>query len=138
MTDCIAVFNAGSSSIKVAIHGMADGPAQFRGQVEAIGVAPALKVRDAAGKVLAEHKWPVEGFDHDKATQELLQTTINLLGQQTVVAVGHRVVHGGTRFAAPVRVDDAVPVGTGNAGAVGAAASAAQPGANPSNRGACT
>jgi acetate kinase len=108
MTDCIAVFNAGSSSIKVAIHGMADGPAQFRGQVEAIGVAPALKVRDAAGKVLAEHKWPVEGFDHDKATRELLQTTINLLGQQTVVAVGHRVVHGGTRFAAPVRVDDAV------------------------------
>jgi acetate kinase len=108
MSGSIAVFNAGSSSIKVAIHGMADGPAQFRGQVEAIGVAPALKVRDAAGKVVAEHKWPAEGFDHDKATKELLQTTVSLLGQQKVVAVGHRVVHGGTRFAAPVRVDDSV------------------------------
>ena len=108
MTDCIAVVNAGSSSIKFAIHGLGDGPALFRGQVEAIGVAPAMKVRDDAGKVVAERKWPAEGFDHDTATRELLQTVISLLGQQSVVAVGHRVVHGGTRFAAPVRVDDAV------------------------------
>ena len=109
MTDCIAVFNAGSSSIKFAIHGHGrTGRSQFRGQVEAIGVAPALKVRDAAGKVLAEHTWPADGLNHETATRELVQAIVGLLGREKIAAVGHRVVHGGMHFAAPVRVDDAV------------------------------
>ena len=108
MTDCIAVLNAGSSSIKFAIFGMDNGPAQFRGQVEAIGIAPALKVRDASGTVVTENKWPAAGFDHDRATRELLQTVQRLLNGQQVTAVGHRVVHGGTHFSAPVRVDATV------------------------------
>ena len=81
------------------------GRLQFRGQVEAIGVAPALKVRDAAGTVVTEQKWPAAGFDHDRATRELIQTVQRLLGADRIVAVGHRVVHGGTNFSAPVRVD---------------------------------
>ena len=108
MTDCIVTLNAGSSSIKFAIHGLDDGPARFQGQVEAIGVAPALKARDAAGNVVADQTWPADGFDHETATRELVRTVIGLLGGQSVAAVGHRVVHGGIHFAAPVRVDDAV------------------------------
>ena len=108
MTDCIAVLNAGSSSIKFAIHGLEDGPVQFRGQVEAIGVAPALKVHDAAGKTVAEQTWPADGLNHEAATLELVQVIVGLLGREKIAAVGHRVVHGGMHFAAPVRVDDAV------------------------------
>jgi acetate kinase len=108
MTDCIAVLNAGSSSIKFAIHGVKDGPVQFRGQVEAIGVAPALKVRDAAGKIVAEQTWPSDGLNHEAATLELVQVIVGLLGREKIAAVGHRVVHGGMHFDAPVRVDDAV------------------------------
>ena len=108
MTDCIAVLNAGSSSIKFAIHGLEDGPVQFRGQVEAIGVAPVLKVRDAAGKTVAEHTWPADGLNHEAATLELVQVIVGLLGREKIAAVGHRVVHGGMHFATPVRVDDAV------------------------------
>ncbi len=108
MTDCIVTLNAGSSSIKFAIHGLDDGSAAYQGQIEAIGVAPALKVRDAAGNVVADHTWAADGFDHDTATRELVRTVIGLLGGQSVAAVGHRVVHGGIHFARPVRVDDAV------------------------------
>jgi acetate kinase len=108
VTQRIAVLNAGSSSIKFAIYGLDDGPAELRGQVEAIGVAPALKVRDAAGAVVAEHKWPAQGFSQAQATREIVHVVQSLLGGEHVSAVGHRVVHGGTHFAAPVLVDDAV------------------------------
>jgi acetate kinase len=109
MTDFIVVLNAGSSSIKFAVHGMgSDAPASHRGQIEAIGVAPALKVRNAAGKVVAEHSWPPDGLDHAAATRELVQVVVGLLGREKIAAVGHRVVHGGVHFAAPVRVDEAV------------------------------
>jgi acetate kinase len=108
MTDCIAVLNAGSSSIKFAIHGLEDGPVRFRGQVEAIGVAPALKVHDATGKTVAEQTWPADGLNHEAATLELVKVIVGLLGREKIAAVGHRVVHGGMHFDAPVRVDDAV------------------------------
>ena len=108
MSDCIVVLNAGSSSIKFAIHGLDDGPSEFHGQVEAIGVVPHLIARDAAGHVVADHTWPAAGFDHHAATAELLRTVMRLLGGRTVAAVGHRIVHGGIHFAEPVRLDEAV------------------------------
>ncbi len=108
MSDCIAVLNAGSSSIKFAIHGLDDGPSRFRGQIESIGIAPALKIRDQAGETIHQQSWPAEGFDHDAATRELLKAVVGVLGGQKVSAVGHRVVHGGLAFASPVRVTDAV------------------------------
>lgn len=39
------------------------------------------------------------------ATREILKTGAELIRGTPVVAVGHRVVHGGTKYAAPVRVD---------------------------------
>jgi acetate kinase len=106
MSDCIAVINAGSSSIKFAIHGLREGPSRWRGQIEKIGIAPALKIRDADGKTVLERTWPAAGFDHDAATREILKAGQDLLGDQKVVAFGHRVVHGGMHFAAPVRVTE--------------------------------
>jgi len=108
MSDSIAVINAGSSSIKFAIHGLEDGPVRLRGQIESIGVAPSLKVRNGAGQILLERHWPAEGFGHATATAEILKAGIELLAGERVSAVGHRVVHGGMEFAAPVRVDEAV------------------------------
>ena len=58
MTGCLAVLNAGSSSIKFALYEAGhDGPLLFRGQVENIGLAPYLKAADAAGAVVAERRW---------------------------------------------------------------------------------
>ena len=112
MKECIAVFNAGSSSIKFALYGTE--PAEsllFHGEIEDIGsktgLDPDLEVHDAAGKTVAKRSWP-SGLDHEGATREILEITTELLGDGHLAAVGHRVVHGGTRYAAPVKIDDQV------------------------------
>ena len=105
----LGVLNAGSSSIKFAVRSTAAGlPLQFRGQVEAIGVAPRLVLKDAGGAVLHEQKWEPAGFDHAAATREIVAVVESQMGSGAVAAVGHRVVHGGIHHAAPKRVDAAL------------------------------
>jgi acetate kinase len=105
MPNCIAVINAGSSSIKFALYAAHDETLLFRGQIEGIGLEPHLKVRDAAGATITEQSWKVAGFDHRAATQEIVRVANQLLNGSTVVAVGHRVVHGGMKYGAPLRID---------------------------------
>ena len=103
---CIAVINAGSSSIKFALYG---GEALlFRGQVEQIGIAPRLKVVDGKAAIVDQKQWAPAGFDHHTATSEIIDTARALLGGRPVTAVGHRVVHGGMKYSAPVRIDAGV------------------------------
>jgi acetate kinase len=105
MSKVIAVLNAGSSSIKFALFGTDVGEAMFRGQVEKIGVAPRLQVNDAQGKQVAEEKWEAKDLNHQTAAKEVLKTIVKLIQGSQVKAVGHRVAHGGTRYAAPVKLD---------------------------------
>jgi acetate kinase len=109
MSGCIAVLNAGSSSIKFAIYradGRADGlTPMFRGQIERIGRRPRLRVFDAEQKSVAEREWAGNDLDHHAATEEIIRTGRELIGDAQIHAVGHRVVHGGIEYAAPVRVD---------------------------------
>ena len=106
MSGCVAVINAGSSSIKFAIFSDSDDNGLiYRGQVEGIGVSPRLTVRDADNKTQVERTWPASGFDHGAATREILDTGVRLVSGMPVRGIGHRVVHGGERFAAPVRLD---------------------------------
>ena len=106
---CLAVLNAGSSSIKFAIYDAeADLATIFRGQVEAIGVGPRMKVADAGGNVVMQRSWQAEELEHEAATLQILQTGIELLRGRRVTAIGHRVVHGGTRFSGPAVVDAGV------------------------------
>jgi acetate kinase len=106
MSGCIAVINAGSSSVKFALYDAdVDANLRFRGQVEGIGVAPHLKISNGDGVVVTERSWPADGFDHDVATRELLKIGRALLEGAPVAGIGHRVVHGGMQYAAPVRLD---------------------------------
>src|SRR6478736_2521720 len=109
MVECIAVLNAGSSSIKFALYAFEGGETLlFRGQVEKIGIAPHLVMSDANGEQVAEQSWPAEGFDHAAATNVIIDTVRERIGAGRVVAVGHRVAHGGMEFSAPVRVDSTI------------------------------
>ena len=102
----IAVFNAGSSSIKFAIFDDDDPDGTlFRGQFENIGVAPHLSIDDGSGEILLEKEWKAKEVDHGKATTIILESAIGLLGGRSIPAIGHRVVHGGTKFAAPVVIN---------------------------------
>ncbi len=102
VTECIVVLNAGSSSIKFAIH---EATARFlrltRGQIEGIGTAPRLT---AQGGAIARN-YPAEGFDHRAAVRELLSLGPEVMVGRRTVGVGHRVVHGGLIFDGPVRID---------------------------------
>ncbi|MCH8614560.1 acetate/propionate family kinase [Sphingomonas sp. SM33] len=105
MTRQIAVINAGSSSIKFAVFD--DNPEQslrFRGQVEKIGVGPTLTVEGPDGETLVEKEWAASDLTHKSATKVILETAIALLDGEAVEGIGHRVVHGGMKFAGPTLV----------------------------------
>jgi acetate kinase len=104
LSDAILTLNAGSSSLKFALF-RRDMTAALKGYIEGIGVDPHLIMRDAAGAVLTERRWPCG--DHEDFLDGLLSWIDDHLGADRLVAVGHRVVHGGADFAAPIRVDAA-------------------------------
>ena len=69
-TGCIAVLNAGSSSIKFALYEAGrDGALLFHGQVEKIGLAAHLAATDATGATVAERRWEKGELDHQGATE---------------------------------------------------------------------
>ena len=85
MTGCIAVLNAGSSSIKFALYEAGhDGALLFRGQIENVGLAPHLKAVDAAGAVVAERRWTSGALDHHAATAEIMKVGRELLAGRPV------------------------------------------------------
>jgi acetate kinase len=103
--NCIAVINAGSSSVKFAVYeATSEALISLRGQIDGIGVAPRLKIVDAQDKVIGEHAWPAQGFDYAAAMREIFARARGLLPDSTLVGIGHRVVHGGMRYGRPVRV----------------------------------
>ncbi len=103
------VLNAGSSSIKFATYDIRQfDPALFRGEIEKIGLAAHLRVADPRGEILAERNWPAGSLDQNAATRQIFSTIRELIREKPVLGVGHRVVHGGTEYAAPVRIDAGV------------------------------
>lgn len=110
MPDTIAVLNAGSSSLKFSVFGVGETlTLNVRGQVEGIGTAPRFVAKDPSGAVVAEQSWGgSDAIDHAGAVEHLFSYLATDLKRGKLLAVGHRVVHGGTRYGAPVRVDAAV------------------------------
>ena len=109
MSNSIAVINAGSSSVKFAVYqATKDERCTFRGQVEGIGVAPRIKITDDRGAIVEDRTLRSQDFDHAAATREIIETGRALLKEDSIIAFGHRVVHGGLDYAAPVRVTEAV------------------------------
>ena len=107
MTSAILVLNAGSSSLKFSLFAE-DGATEpvLRGIVEGIGTAPRFVAKDRAGATVGEKAWDgAKALDHDGAIDHLMVFLAERVSYGSLRAVGHRVVHGGTRYAAPVRVD---------------------------------
>lgn len=108
MTRSLLILNAGSSSIKFAVFA-ADGATQAvaRGQVSGIGVTARLEAWRPDGTPIALADGKVEIVDHAAALTLLLNRLADAGLTNGLAAAGHRVVHGGTTFAAPVLLDDA-------------------------------
>jgi acetate kinase len=108
MTDAILVLNAGSSSIKFSLF-LAQTEQlklRMRGQIEGLYTAPRFIAKDAAGAVIRENKWS-EGtrLGHDGAIDTLIGFLVEYREELRLVAVGHRVVHGGVKFAEPTLIN---------------------------------
>ena len=107
--DAIVVLNAGSSSIKFCTFRLAGGclERELRGQVSGLGTAPRLTAR-RGDAVVVERGLGGEPLSHAAALDVLLDALRAELHGETLVGVGHRVVHGGLEFMAPTRLDDGI------------------------------
>ncbi|HNW79476.1 MAG TPA: acetate/propionate family kinase [Candidatus Competibacteraceae bacterium] len=107
MSDAILVLNAGSSSIKFSLFLDQEGilALLLGGQLEGLYTEPRFKARDAAGALLGERCWAAgETLGHEGGLSYLAAFVREHLGAHRLAAVGHRVVHGGLRYSAPVRL----------------------------------
>jgi acetate kinase len=105
----IVTVNAGSSSVKFCRYELEAGGtlrAAARGAVEGIGTAPRLAVRDAAGKPIVDRGLDASVVrDPKDAVREVAQWLGGHFSDRAI-AVGHRFVHGGADYAAPVVLDE--------------------------------
>ncbi|MBB5047377.1 acetate kinase [Rhodopseudomonas rhenobacensis] len=110
MTGAILVVNAGSSSLKFSLYPAGERPTKqellCNGEVANIGEAAQLRATAAGGAVLTEH--PIAAATHGDALGNILRWLDRHFTDYQVTAAGHRIVHGGAHYAAPVLVDDAV------------------------------
>src|SRR6185295_5543321 len=100
--DYALVLNAGSSSLKFSVFQRPEGEGwrlEARGQIEGIGVSPRLTAKDSNDEILANQD--VDVRDGGQAVATLAAWLKSKYGGSRVVGVGHRVVHGGSRFKAP-------------------------------------
>lgn len=112
MTGFILTLNAGSSSLKFALYACdaETMTAEITGKITSIGQAPEFAARDAAGRSLDKGALDAldPSLDHEQLIALLLPWLEDHHGKQSLLAVGHRVVHGGQQFQEPTRITDDV------------------------------
>lgn len=107
----ILVINCGSSSLKYQLINMEDESVLAIGLVERIGIEGSVLKHEVPGqdKVVIE----VAMKDHKDALEQVMAALIDpahgaIKSMDEINAVGHRVVHGGEKFASSVVIDDEV------------------------------
>jgi acetate kinase len=118
MADYCLVLNAGSSSLKFSVYRTEARPDQSRGagslaleargQVEGIATAPRLTARDGSGRPLTDQPLDASVSEALTALDTIAAWLRGRFTGARVVAVGHRVVHGGNDFVVPTMVTPAV------------------------------
>lgn len=110
MPTATLVINAGSSSLKFSVFRESEAKgssltAAINGQISGIGTAPEFEAKDADRRMIGQKAWGAgEASDRTSLLRYLLEWIEGHLDGAPLVAAGHRVVHGGTRFARPVLV----------------------------------
>src|SRR6478735_9170093 len=108
MADAILVLNAGSSSLKFSAFDAAGAglPLILSGQVEGLSTQARFTARDAQGGNIAAKTWDMgSDIGHAEAIAYLVEFLQGRRGADRLVAVGHRVVHGGVAYTDAVRAD---------------------------------
>lgn len=104
----VLVINSGSSSLKYQLVNPENGAAIASGLVERIGENSSL-LKHTYGDQEVNLEAPVH--DHSEALAKVLELFDQVgpaLSEAGIVAVGHRVVQGGSYFSGPALIDDEV------------------------------
>ncbi len=102
MSSAILALNAGSSSIKFALFPRPDAAPSVRGELEEQDGTVRMTASSADLGPLVDESWGDAG--PDVRLHRLLDWVEAHLGADRLAAVGHRIVHGGLQFRAPVRL----------------------------------
>lgn len=107
MADVILVLNAGSSSIKFSVFAVQPDSQELllRGQIEGLHTAPRFSAKNPAGATIGERTWDAgTRLGHAGAIDHLVGFLREHNKDDRLIAVGHRVVHGGTGFSEPTLI----------------------------------
>jgi len=108
MSNHVLVINAGSSSLKYSVIDARTGASAADGVAERIGESQGRHVhRGLSGETEAERSIPTHE-DALRGAIDAFEEQGPPLGDLNLAAVGHRVVHGGSRFSASALIDDAL------------------------------
>jgi len=107
----VLVINCGSSSLKYQLINMENEEALAQGLVERIGIEGSVLTQKVEGREKYIIKQPMN--DHKDAIKLVLEALVDktngvIADMTEIAAVGHRVVHGGEKYAASVLVDETV------------------------------
>ncbi|MCZ7598834.1 MAG: acetate/propionate family kinase [Gammaproteobacteria bacterium] len=103
--DLLLVLNAGSSSLKFALHEPLELRCEYRGSAEGGNGRGRIEIAAAEGEPWRAN---LEGDDFQRSAFAALFDWLNRHAlTERLSAAGHRVVHGGVEFTAPLLVDDA-------------------------------
>jgi acetate kinase len=104
----ILTINGGSSSIKFALFEAGESPGRIlAGGIERIGL-PDVSFRVKGLDQADNFSRPVTASNHTVAVGALMNWIEERVGVDGLTAVGHRVVHGGSRYSKPQRITPAM------------------------------
>lgn len=103
----VLVINSGSSSLKFALIDSNTGDTVLNGLGECFGLPEAAISWKYEGQK-SEEAITAEGDHHELAIKRIVVLLESLGLTSLIVAVGHRVVHGGEKFTSTVRIDESV------------------------------
>jgi acetate kinase len=109
--DTILVVNAGSSSLKFQVFGIARPGTLKRlvkGQLDGIGTQPRLRVKGSDDAILMDRTYAPEAVGDVSAAIGVAAAWLKDTQNLAPIAIGHRVVHGGPDYGRPVLVDEQV------------------------------
>ena len=96
----VLVINAGSSSLKYQLMNPETGDVSAKGLCERIGIDGRLTHKVGDGKVVKDIPMPTHGEAIAAVMEALVDAEIGVIKTVAEIdAVGHRVVHGGNKFA---------------------------------------
>jgi acetate kinase len=101
----LLALNAGSSSLKFGLFTQSPaGPEQLlRGVFDGIGGSPRFSAKHSSGQILADGR-PVAARSTASLLEGLIEFLQPFLDGRPLELVGHRIVHGGSRFVTPIRL----------------------------------